>query len=90
MSVLWRGEDDIKRGDTGQGVYQAAVRKDMMDLINIQKKKCFHINVQLYTCVFEVIKLIIIIILARHEHIKHVIISTVEVGFILKGSNYPI
>jgi len=66
------------------------VREDMMDLINIQKKKCFHINVQLYTCVLGVIKLIIVIIFARHENTKHVIISTVEVGFIFKRSNYPI
>ena len=84
MSVLWRGEDDIKRGDTGQTVHQAAVREDMMDLINIQKKKCFHINVQLYTCVLGVIKLIIVIIFARHENTKHVISQQSKLDLYLK------
>ena len=91
MSLLRRGENDFKRGDTSQAVHQAAVRKDnMMGLINIQKQKHFYINVQLYTCAFRVIQCIIIVIFTRQEYTKHVIISTVNVGFIFKGSNYPI
>ncbi len=90
MPIWWRGENDIKRGDTGQAEYQAAVRKDMMGSINIQKQKYVLINVQLYTCAFEVIQLIIIVILTRQENTKHVIISTIEVGSIFKGLYHPI
>ena len=66
------------------------MRKDMMGLIHIQKQKYFYINVQLYTCAFGGIQIVIIVIFTRQEHRKSVIISTVEVGFIFKGSNHPI
>ena len=90
MSLLWRGENGIKRGDTSQAVHQASVRKNMMGLINIQKQKYFHINVQVYTYVFGVIQIVIIVIYTRQEYTKSVIISTVEIGSIFKGSIYPI
>ncbi len=90
MSLLWRGENDFKRGDTSRTVHQAAVRKYMMGSINIQKQKYFQINVQVYTYAFGVIEIVIIVIFTRQEHTKSVIISTVKVGSIFKGSIYPI
>ena len=55
-------------------------RKDMMNLINIQKQKYFYINVQVYTCTFGAIQIVVIVIFTRQEHTKSDIISTVEVG----------
>ncbi len=54
------------------------------------QQKYFYINVQVYTCAFGVIQIVIIVIFTRQEHTKSVIIPTIEVGSIFKGSIYPI
>jgi len=62
----------------------------MMGLINIQKQKYFHIIVQVYTYAFGVIQIVIVVIFTRQEYTKSVIILTVEIGSIFKGSINPI
>lgn len=68
MSLLWCGKNDFKRGYTSKAVHQATVRKDMMDLRNIQKQKYFYIIFQLYTCAFPVIQFFIIAVI---EHVGY-------------------
>ena len=70
MSLLWRGENDFKRGDTSQTVHQAAVRKDMIELKNIQKQESFYTIAQLYTYALTVNQFFISTILARQNYIK--------------------